>query len=288
MIGKAKSNKSLVATIAYNLKEKAELIFTNGLSGEDINDYRLQMLAMQKCYTGTARQLTLHVILSPHISEGQNLGIDKWTEIANRYLSLMRLKEYQAIGFIHCDKEHRHLHLVINKVRSSNVKLYHDGFIGKRTQKAADSIAIQMKLIRAKEIMRQNNERKKKLASIDKSIADFSIEATAKPIGSKQLFKQQLNNILQNKTIKSTEDYFTEIRKQGFKLYLYHKKDTKELRGYGIEKNNTKMDASTIGKEFTLTKLSAIFMENTLKLEEELIIKNKKENDYAERRGMRI
>lgn len=288
MIGKAKSNKSLVATIAYNLKENAELIFTNGLSGEDINDYRLQMLAMQKCYTGTARQLTLHVILSPHISEGLNLDKNKWNEIANRYLSLMRLKEHQAIGFIHNDKEHRHLHLVINKVRSSNVKLYHDGFIGKRTQKAADSIAIQMKLIRAKEIMRENNERKKKHANIDKSIQEFSIETISEPIGSKQLFKQQLYNILQNSTLKSVEDYFAEIKKQGFKLYLYHKKDTKELRGYGIEKNNTKMDASTIGKEFTITKLSTIFMENALKPNKEFIINNKNENNYPKKRGIRL
>lgn len=288
MIGKAKSNKSLVATIAYNLKEKAELIFTNGLSGEDINDNRLQMLAMQKCYTGTARQLTLHVILSPHISEGQNLRIEKWTEIANRYLSLMRLKEHQAIGFIHNDKEHRHLHLVINKVRSSNVKLYHDGFIGKRTQKAADSIAIQMKLIRAKEIMRQNNERKKKVANIDKDAQEFNIETISKPIGSKQLFKQQLNNILQGQTLNSVEEYFTEVKKQGFKIYLYHNKDTKELRGYGIEKNNTKMDASTIDKKFTLTKLSAIFMENALKPNKEFIINNKNENNYPKKRGIRL
>ena len=33
MIGKAKSNKSLQATIAYNEKEKATLIYTNNLAG---------------------------------------------------------------------------------------------------------------------------------------------------------------------------------------------------------------------------------------------------------------
>ena len=137
--------------------------------------------------------------------------------------------------------------------------------------------------------MRENNERKKKLASIDKSITGFSIEAISQPIGSKQLFKQQLNNIQQNKTIKSVEDYFAEIKKNhSFKLYLYHKKDTKELRGYGIEKNNTKMDASTIGKEFTLTKLSTIFMENALKPNKEFIINNKNENNYPKKRGIRL
>lgn len=290
MIGRAKSNKSLAATINYNLKEGAELFFANRLSGEDINDYRLQMMAMQKCYTGKARTLTMHVILSPHISEGKNLGKDKWAEIAERYLNLMNLKEHQAIGFIHSDKEHRHLHLVINKVKASNVKLYHDGFIGKRTQKAADSIALQMKLIRAKEIMQQNEERRKKqkLANADKSTQELSIETIEKPLGSKQLYKQQLNAILQNKSLKSLDDYFAEIKNMGFKLYLYHNKETKELRGYGIEKNNTKMDASTIGKMFTITNLEKRFKENAAKVEEGAVLKMKTENERSERRGTRF
>ena len=70
MIGKAKSNKSLVATIEYNLKEKTELFFANKLTGTSIKDYQMQMQDLQKCYQGYAKQLTVHAILSPHISEG--------------------------------------------------------------------------------------------------------------------------------------------------------------------------------------------------------------------------
>lgn len=290
MIGRAKSNKSLMATINYNLKENAELFFINRLSGEDINDYRLQMMAMQKCYNGVAKTLTIHVILSPHISEGKNLDKNKWGEMADQYLNLMNLKEHQAIGFIHSDKEHRHLHLVINKVKGSNIKLYHDGFIGKRTQKAADAIAIRMNLIRAREIMRQNNEirKKQRLANAGKSIPELEIETNALPIGSKQLFKQQLNSILQNRAVKCIEGYFLEIKNLGFKLYLYHNKETKQLRGYGIEKNHTKMDASTIGKVFTITNLERRFKENDLRAEEEAARNVKSENEGSERRGVRF
>ena len=70
MIGKARSNRSLMATIEYNLKEKATLFFTNELTGLTMDEHRVQMCDLHKCYRGTGRQLTIHAILSPHISEG--------------------------------------------------------------------------------------------------------------------------------------------------------------------------------------------------------------------------
>ncbi|OJU22590.1 MAG: hypothetical protein BGN92_08570 [Sphingobacteriales bacterium 41-5] len=294
MIGKAKSNKSLVATINYNLKEGAELIFTNQLNGEDIKDYQLEMQLLQKCYSGKARQLTLHVILSPHITEGKNLSQEQWQRIANKYLNEMDLKEHQAIGFLHCDKEHRHLHLVINKVRDSKLKLYHDGFIGKRTQKAADCIAIEMNLIRAMEIRNQNIQNKKKQKNSTELIIPFlnpnQHEILQPPLGSKQLFKQQLKEILAKTNVKSIEGYFDEVQKAGFKVLLYHNKETKELRGYGIEKNNTKMDASTIGKQFTITNLEMLFeIKKQQKLKEKILEDmEEKLETYSVKRGMRM
>lgn len=259
MIGKAKSNKSLAATIEYNLKEKAELFFTNKLTGTTIEEYQMQMQDLQKCYRGYARQLTIHAILSPHISEGKNLSTQQWEKIADDYLINMNLKGHQAIGFIHSDKEHRHLHLVINKVNEQTLKLYHDGFIGKRTQHAADRIAEKMGLIRALEIKQKNiQNQQQQLTSKEKQM---------KPLGSKQLFRQELKTILKKKNIKNVTDYFEEVTKAGFKVHRYHSKETKELRGYGIEKNKTKLDASVIGKEFTLKNLQPVFESNSKKIE---------------------
>jgi hypothetical protein len=42
MIGKAKSNKSLQATIAYNEKENATLIYSNKLVGMSLADFQMQ------------------------------------------------------------------------------------------------------------------------------------------------------------------------------------------------------------------------------------------------------
>ena len=172
----------------------------------------------------------------------------------------MDLKEHQAIGFIHSDKEHRHLHLVINRVNNHTLKLYNDSFISKRTQKVADEIAREMGLIRAMAI-KWENIRKRIQGEFDND------ESETKPVGSRQLFRKELRNILANKNVKTVDDYFNEIREAGFKVLQYHNKETKELRGYGIERNKTKLDASRIGREFTLKNILPIFESNSKHLE---------------------
>ncbi len=86
MIGKAKSNKSLQATIAYNEKEEATLIFTNKLVGISLADFRMQMEDLQKCYRGYGKQLTIHAILSPAIEDGNRLNTSQWKIMADKYL----------------------------------------------------------------------------------------------------------------------------------------------------------------------------------------------------------
>src|ERR1017187_10118204 len=99
MIGKAKSNKSLQATISYNEKEKATLIYTNKLAGTSLADFRMQMEDLQKCYRGYGKQLTIHAILSPAIGDGKRLNTSEWKTIADKYLTNMNMQGLQTIGF---------------------------------------------------------------------------------------------------------------------------------------------------------------------------------------------
>lgn len=205
----------------------------------------------------------------------------------------MEVINKQTIGFLHSDKEHRHLHLVINKVRDPRLKLYHDGFIGKRTQKVADRIAIEMKLIRAIEIRNQNIQNKKKHKRDTELIAPYlnpdHQKISQQSFGSKQLFKQALKEIFAKANVRSIEDYFDEVQKAGFKVLQYHNKETKELRGYGIKKNKTKMDASAIGKEFTLNNLNIHFANMNLKnTRENPIVNFDEKQEKIIRRGVRI
>lgn len=269
MIGKAKSNKSLQATIAYNEREKATLIYSNKLEGTSLNDYRIQMEDLQKCYTGYGRQLTIHAILSPAIEDGKSLSMEKWQVIADNYLSKMNMQDLQAIGFLHADKEHRHMHLVINKVKESDFKLVHDGYIGKKSQKMADDIAKEMKLVRAMEIKQEriaNELRAEEALKIGIHVQETS------PIGAKQQFKTVLDKLAKN-NYPSVNEYFKALENAGFKIHSYINKETGELRGYGLEKDGTKMDASAIGKKFTLKALN--LSENNTNVEKLVIVPEK-------------
>ena len=256
MISKAKSNISLAKTIQYNEKEKATLVYTHKLEGENIQDFQTQMQDLQRCYTGSAKQLTIHAILSPSIEDGKHLQQKDWQKIADEYLKKMNLSQHQAIGFIHVDKEHRHLHLVINKVNEKDFTLYHDGFIGKKSQKVADMIAGEIGITRARQVQQERLKTKQRNQTNE-----------GKPIGAKQKFEHSLKRITQTK-FRNTEDYFKALEQRGFKVHKYTSKATNELRGYGIEKDGTKMDASAVNKQFTLKALG-LTTENNIAKEKE-------------------
>lgn len=255
MIGKAKSNISLAKTIDYQLKQASELFYTNNLAGENIDDYRMQMEDLEKCYTGYGKQLLIHTILSPSIEDGQKLDKGTWTRMADMYLEELRLKEnHQAMGFIHRDKEHYHCHIVVSKINMDNYKLFKDSFIGKRTQHIADKIAKEFGLVRAMDIKRENLKKslaKKETLPSELQLTSLIDEET--PKGIRQKFKQQFKQINERK-FQNTEAYFQALQDKGFKV-IRHFDDSHNIRGYSVEKDGTMLNATTIGKEFSLRKL---------------------------------
>ena len=70
----------------------------------------------------------------------------------------MKLKKQQYISFLHSDKDHKHLHIFVNRI-DPNGKAYKDQFISKKTQRIAESIAKERGFTTAKEIQQQKEER---------------------------------------------------------------------------------------------------------------------------------
>lgn len=270
MIGKAKSNRSLSATINYNLKKDSVMFYTNKLEGENIDDYRSQMADLQKCYRGSGKSLTIHAQLSPAIGDGKKLTIKEWKKMAEFFLEKLNLDKHQAIGFIHSDKGHQHAHFIINRINDKDFSLYNDSYIGKKTSKAADEIAVTMGLIRAREIEAIKNQRGK--------IVELPI--MKKPIGSKQLFKAALEEIVKQGH-RDIKKYFKAIEDAGYEVRLHRDKVTVALRGYGIAKDGTYMDASAIDKKFTIRNL--FFDSNMLQRSEEKINAQVQRDEQQER-----
>jgi hypothetical protein len=239
MIGKAKSNKSLSATLAYNHKQGSELFFSQNLVNGDSHDLAIQMSDLQKCYTGKGRNLTIHAQLSPAIGEGKKLSTKQWQKIASSFLERTGMDRLQCLGYLHRDKEHVHCHLVVNRVDENTFKLYDDSYIMLRAIRAADEVAKELGLTRAMLVREENNVNK---------------------IGSKQQFKLFLEDILMQNP-KNLGGYFDAIRSGGYKLKVHRNKETGEVRGYGISRDGTYMDASAIDRKLTLRNIEKHFME---------------------------
>jgi hypothetical protein len=112
-------------------------------------------------------------------------------------------------------------------------------------------IAIDMKLIRAAEVRQERINQSARLKDALQAGINISEE---KPAGTKQHFKSILEGLIKN-SYNSIDDYFTALERVGFKVHSYSNKETGELRGYGVEMNGVKMDASAIGKKFSLRAL---------------------------------
>src|SRR5690606_32279686 len=94
---------------------------------------------------------TLSFVLSPTIEDGKSLDQKRMREICERFMKEMKLGERQAIAFVHRDKEHKHIHLYVNRIDFKGVA-YNDSFIGKHSQRAAERVADEMKLTTVKQV----------------------------------------------------------------------------------------------------------------------------------------
>jgi len=251
MIAKMKSNLSSKDTLLYNDKEKSEIIFVNNLTGETWREVEKQMTARQKLFTGRAKNLTAHIMISPGIEDGKKLTRLDWKEIGNSFLQKANLSSYQSIAYLHKDKEHFHLHIVANRI-DQNGKIYRNGNELVMSQRIGDEIAMERGLNRAAEVKRE-----RKLARENGIVIKNDVGSVA--LMREVVTKAAINAWKGEKF--EQEVFFSEIKTKGFEVRLFFKKDhenksTDELRGYAIgRKNEHFINASQIGSEFTLRRL---------------------------------
>ncbi len=70
----------------------------------------------------------------------------------------MKLSESQFVSFLHSDREHKHLHIFVNRI-DKNGKAIKDHFISKKAQRIAESMAKARGYKTAKEIQKEKEQR---------------------------------------------------------------------------------------------------------------------------------
>lgn len=172
MIGMGKSISHTSASMAYGLREdkKPEIIHSQYVAGETPKEIAQEFKTIQQ-QNHKCRKNTLSFVLSPTIEDGKKLDNKKLKEITERFLKEMKLRENQAIAFVHRNREHAHIHLYVNRINFQG-QAYKDSFIGKRSQQVAERVAMQMGLTTVREVQQQKLDKTKEVRMILKRIHD--------------------------------------------------------------------------------------------------------------------
>lgn len=165
MISKAKSCPGGTALFQYVVNDKKGYeLMRNNLSGLTPKDMYSNMAIIQN-QNLRCKNNTFSIVLSPTIEDGKKLSDQQLKEVTKDFLKEMNLKSSQFIAFIHDEKDHKHIHIILNRVNLDG-SLINDSFISKRAQQTAHKIAQKHQLISAKDL-KKAKEKKQKEASKD-------------------------------------------------------------------------------------------------------------------------
>ncbi|MFC4221334.1 relaxase/mobilization nuclease domain-containing protein [Flagellimonas marina] len=234
MIGKGKAISHTAASMNYGLKEEkdSEIIHSQYLAGETPREITEEFRVIQQ-QNELCKKNTLSFVLSPTIEDGKKLEKKRLKEMTERFLKEMRLKENQAVAFVHRDKEHVHVHLYVNRI-SFEGKAYNDSFIGKRSQQMAERVARQMSLTTVREVQQEKLYRTQELRSEIQRIHE-KVMAKERPRDFDQYIKSMEENMV--KVIPS-------INRQN------------QLQGFRFEYKGTNLKGSEVHRSMSMGRIA--------------------------------
>ncbi len=211
MIGKGKSISHTKASIEYgwNQEKDAEIVFKQNLAGATPKEITNEFKIIQSMNANCNRN-TFSYVLSPSIEDGKKLDANGLNKITDAFIKDLKLENHQAIAFVHNDKDHKHIHLYVNRIDFRG-KAFNDSFIGKRSQKAAERVAERLNLKTVKQIQ---VEKLNGLKAVRNEINKLHIKCITK--GKPKSFQGYIN-IMANEGINVTPVINKKNQLQGFR-----------------------------------------------------------------------
>lgn len=235
MIGKGKAISHTKASIEYgwNQEKDAEIVFKQQLAGETPKEVTEEFKIIQSMNENCERN-TFSFVISPTIEDGQKLNTEDLNKITNEFIKDLKLKNHQAIAFVHNDKDHKHIHLYVNRI-DFNGKAYNDSYIGKRSQKTAERVAEKLNLRTVKMVKEQRLEN---LKGIRKNIQNKHEIA----------FSNYHPNNYQN--------YLKEMEKFDIKVHPVINKNSNKLQGFRYQFKDVNLKGSEVHRSMSINKLN--------------------------------
>ena len=153
MISKAKACPGGTALFLYVMKEnKGYELFRNKLFGETPQELYSEMAIIQR-QNLVCDNNTFSIVISITIKDSSKMTDNQLRNITEDVLKKMNLdpKTRQFLVYVHTEKEHKHVHILMNRVRNDGT-LIKDTKIGKSAQRAAHYASRKQGLISAKDI----------------------------------------------------------------------------------------------------------------------------------------
>lgn len=248
MIGLAKACSGGGALSNYVMNDlKGYELDRNNICGSSPKEIVEEMKMIQDL-NQRAMNKTFSLVLSPDIKDGKNLSDEQLKTITQDYLNKLGIdtEKQQYVAFVHTEKEHKHIHIIANRVQP-NGKLISDNHIGKRAQWIAHEIAKEKGLISAKEKMFEN------IKNIEKGTDSLKTE----------IYKKH-QEVLKQKP-QSFQDYIKQMDLKGLEIKPTINSQG-QIQGFRVKDLNTNKDfkASECHRSMSASNLLKIGIKNDL------------------------
>lgn len=242
MIGIAKVCSGIKAICEYVLDHgrgyEVDRNLICGVSHQEISEEFLILQAQNS----RAKNKTITVVISPFAEDGRNLSDLGFKEIAKKFLVGLGVdvEKSQHICFAHTDKDHKHLHIILNRVKLDGTMI-DDRFIKLRGMLIAHEIALEKGFRSARSVMLETLETQPSML--------YGDWRTKKEI----LFHCRA---ITEKGVNSLADFATEMSKRGVPIELVTNRNN-ELQGYRVlhTKTGSSYKASELNREMLLPSL---------------------------------
>ena len=251
MIGKGKSISHTKASMSYGWDQEkdAEIVLKEFLHGDTPAEITQEFKMLQDQNFNCTKN-TLSFIISPTIEDGKRLDKSKLEEISKRFMNEMKVGERQAVAFVHKDKEHKHIHLYVNRIDFKGTA-YNDSFIGKRSQLAAEKVAEQMGLTTVKQVQFEKEFNLKELRTEIKRRHDLTMNQFKPKSFDAYIKAMETNGVKVIPTINNQNNL------QGFRFQF----DGHNLKGSEVHRS---MSIGNIGKQMGSLEGSKVLKNNTV------------------------
>ena len=251
MIGKGKSISHTKASMSYGWDQEkdAEIVLKEFLHGDSPAEITQEFKMLQDQNYNCTKN-TLSFIISPTVEDGKKLDKSKLEEISKRFIHEMKLGERQAVAFVHKDKEHKHIHLYVNRLDFKGMA-YNDSFIGKRSQLAAEKVAEQMGLTTVKQVQFEKEFNLKEIRTEIKRRHDLTMNQFKPKSFDAYIKYMETNGVKVIPTINNQNNL------QGFRFQF----DGHNLKGSEVHRG---MSIGNIGKQIGSLEGAKVLKNNTV------------------------